>query len=239
MTSSCRRHGFDVLISTTVAELNSDYALRVVVDTNSLEWVESPSQGVWRRRLELTGDPEQGRVTSLVRYDAGAKFPSHDHPMGEEILVLDGVFSDERGDFRRGTYQLNPPGFSHAPFTDSGCTIFVKLRQYGGPGRDVVLKHTDQGQWVDRGIPGVRSQILYRSDALHEFARLTEFAAGTAAPRVELPDGEEVFVLSGCLEDEFGSYPMGTWLRMPRGAHHTPRSEVGCTLYVKSGGFPG
>lgn len=221
-----------------VPELNSDYSVRVVVDTSELEWVESPSKGVWRRRLELSGDAEQGRVTSVVRYEPGSKFPAHDHPMGEEILVLEGVFSDERGDFGRGTYQLNPPGFRHAPFTESGCTIFVKLRQYGGAGREVILKNTSDGAWTSRGIAGVRSQILYRSDAFGEFVRLTRFAAGAVAPRIDLPAGEEVFVVDGQFEDEFGTYRTGTWLRMPKGSHHAPRSEVGCTLYVKSGGFP-
>ena len=32
---------------------------------------------------------------------AGSRFPAHDHPEGEEILVLEGVFSDEHGDCLR------------------------------------------------------------------------------------------------------------------------------------------
>jgi len=221
-----------------VADLNGDYSVRVVVDTDELAWERSPAPGVWRRRVELLGDAEHGRVTSVVRYDKGARFPAHDHPLGEEIFVLDGVISDERGDFARGTYQLNPPAFRHEPFTFHGCTLFVKLRQYGGKGREVVLKNTARGAWIERGVTGVRSQILYQSAAFGEFVRLTEFAPGTEAPRIELPEGEEIFVLAGCLEDEFGTYPTGTWIRMPAGSHHVPRSEVGCTLYVKSGAFP-
>jgi anti-sigma factor ChrR (cupin superfamily) len=221
-----------------VADLNGDYSVRLVVDTNRLAWALSPAQGVWRRRVELLGDTEHGRVTSVVRYDEGARFPSHDHPLGEEILVLDGVFSDERGDFTRGTYQLNPPGFRHEPFTVSGCTLFVKLGQYSGKGREVVLKNTAHGVWIERGVSGVRSQILYQSAVFGEFVRLTEFAPSTSAPRIDLPKGEEIFVLAGCLEDEFGTYPAGTWIRMPGGSHHAPRSEVGCTLYVRSGAFP-
>ena len=64
-----------------------------------------------------------------MRFAEGASFAAHDHPEGEEILVLDGVFSDERGDWPEGSYLLNPEGFQHAPFSVEGCLLFVKLRQ--------------------------------------------------------------------------------------------------------------
>ena len=53
---------------------------------------------------------EYGRVTSVVRYAAESSFHTHGHPAGEEILVLDGVFSDEHGDYPAGSYLLNPKG---------------------------------------------------------------------------------------------------------------------------------
>jgi anti-sigma factor ChrR (cupin superfamily) len=46
----------------------------------------------------MLGAVETAQVTSVVRYLPGAKFPAHDHPEGEEILVLEGTFSDEHGD---------------------------------------------------------------------------------------------------------------------------------------------
>ncbi len=49
------------------------------------------------------------------------------------------------------------------------------------------------------------------------------------------PGGEEVFVLEGTLEDEFGKCPPGTWLRRPDGSSHSPFSSSGCTLWVKRG----
>ena len=64
----------------------------------------------------------------MVRFDPGARFPRHAHPDGEEILVLDGVFSDETGDYPAGSHLLNPDGTSHAPWSGLGCTLFVKLR---------------------------------------------------------------------------------------------------------------
>ena len=67
-----------------------------MVDSAAMDWAPSPSASVWRKRLHLVGGAETGQVTSIVRYDPDSSFPSHDHPDGEEILVLDGVFSDLR-----------------------------------------------------------------------------------------------------------------------------------------------
>jgi len=73
----------------------------------------------------------------------GSRFPEHDHPEGEEILVLEGVFSDQRGGHGPGSHLASPEGHRHAPWSDPGCVIFVKLRQYGGAGRGYVEVHAD------------------------------------------------------------------------------------------------
>src|SRR3546814_6219955 len=82
------------------------------MDTAAMDWQASPSPTVWRKRLDLV-DGEFSRVTSIVRYDPSSSFRAHGHPQGEEILVLDGVFSDEHGDYPAGTFLLNPAGFRH------------------------------------------------------------------------------------------------------------------------------
>jgi anti-sigma factor ChrR (cupin superfamily) len=204
-----------------------------VVFGAELAWQPSPSPLVWRKRLYHSGPPEAGTVTSIVRYDAGARFHAHPHPLGEEIVVLSGTFSDARGDFGAGSYMLNPEGFSHAPFSVEGCLLFVKLRQYAGLDREVVLANITQGAWEERA-PGARSLTLYRSPRYPELIRVTELAPGARLGPVELPEGEEIFVLRGELEDEHGRYPTHTWLRFAPGAVHSPRSTNGCSLYVCS-----
>jgi anti-sigma factor ChrR (cupin superfamily) len=64
-----------------------------------------------------------------VRYAPGSRFERHVHAGGEEILVLEGTFADEHGDYAAGTYLRNPAGSSHAPFSQAGCTLLVKLQQ--------------------------------------------------------------------------------------------------------------
>ena len=124
--------------------LNADMGLRAHADSATMEWQASPSGSVWRKRLHLVGGAETGQVTSIVRYDPNSSFPAHDHPSGEEILVLEGVFSDEHGDWPAGSYLLNPEGFHHAPFSKEGCIIFVKLRQYPGSDRKHVALRVDR-----------------------------------------------------------------------------------------------
>ena len=74
--------------------LNMDFNQRLIMNTRSMDWVSSPSPHVMRKPLERAAE-ERGHVTSIVQYAANSSFPSHKHPLGEEIFVLDGVFSDE------------------------------------------------------------------------------------------------------------------------------------------------
>jgi len=93
--------------------INADFSKRVVIDTAAMEWEDSPMAGVQRRKLDRIGE-EVARATSLVKYDPESYFSAHTHSGGEEFLVLDGVFSDEHGDYPAGTYVRNPIGSSRA-----------------------------------------------------------------------------------------------------------------------------
>ncbi|MEM6665983.1 MAG: cupin domain-containing protein [Pseudomonadota bacterium] len=106
--------------------LNADFSERVVLRPSDRKWVPSPSGGVERMMLDRIGG-EVARATTIVRFQPASRFDAHTHGGGEEYLVLDGVFSDESGDYPAGTYVRNPIGTSHTPHTDAGCTIFVKL----------------------------------------------------------------------------------------------------------------
>ena len=87
-------------------QLNADFSQRALIRPTDSPWVASPMPGVERRMLDRIGE-EVARATSIVRYAAGSRFSAHHHPGGEEFLVLDGVFSDERGDYPAGTYVRN------------------------------------------------------------------------------------------------------------------------------------
>lgn len=218
-------------------KLNADLSVRAVMRTAEMDWQPSPSATVWRKRLYLDGPAEAGRVTSVVRYEPDSAFPSHTHPDGEEIFVLDGVFSDEHGDYPAGSYLLNPDGTSHAPRSRDGCTLFVRLRQYAGANRMQLAMNTGALQWQPRA-PGIWHKPLYRQGGYREWSALLRFDPGAEGPLHDHPAGEEMFVIDGDISDDDGDYPAGTWLRSPPGSSHRIRSETGAVLLVQFGGIP-
>jgi anti-sigma factor ChrR (cupin superfamily) len=218
--------------------INGDLSVRAVADTARMEWMSSPSGSVWRKRVHLVGPPESGQVTSVVRYEPKSRFPAHDHPEGEEILVLDGVFSDEHGDWPAGTYLLNPEGFRHAPFSEPGCLLFVKLRQFPGWERQHLVIDVKKLAWQPSSIPGVTQKPLYQQAGFYDSMRLERWDSQTDWGVITYERGAELFVLEGEFADEAGTYTAGCWMRLPVGSEHHPRSAGGCALYIKTAGLP-
>lgn len=226
-------------MSNADAPLNGDMTRRVVIDSNALEWTEAPGGQVWRKRLHRVGPAEAGQVTSIVRYVPGAVFHGHPHPDGEEIFVLDGVFGDEHTISGPGKYLLHPQGFEHAPYSEGGCLLFVKLRQYAGEGREYVTRDTATMEWRPSGEAGVAYKPLYADPRFADITRLERWQPSARVADRVYPGGVEIYVISGGLADEHDEYGAGTWLRLPPGASHSPATAEGCVLYVKTGGVAG
>jgi len=218
--------------------INGDLSLRATADTTQMDWTPSPSGSVWRKRVHLVGSPESGQVTSVVRYEPNSNFPQHDHPEGEEILVLDGIFSDEHGDWPKATFLLNPEGFRHTPFSKDGCLLFVKLRQFPGRDRNHVAVDTDKLDWEPTSVTGVVQKKLYQQRGFSDVMHIERWAPRADLGRAAYAQGAEMFVLEGAFTDETGAYSAGHWLRFPSGSEHHPNSETGCTLYIKRSGLP-
>ena len=216
---------------------NGDLSLPASADTAKMPWTPSPSGSVWRKRVHLVGPPEAGQVTSVVRYEPDSRFPAHDHPEGEEILVLDGVFSDEHGDWPAGTYLLNPEGFRHAPFSERGCVLFVKLRQYAGRGREHIALRTHELAWTPAPGAGVDHKRLYENANFPDAMRLERWVPGARRRMPERAQGAEILVLEGALEGDAGCLDARSWLRVPIGDSLELATRAGCALYVKTGGL--
>ena len=216
-------------------DLHADLTEPVVLHTPDLAWTPSPMAGVERRMLDRRG-AEVARATSLVRYAPGSRFAPHHHGGGEEILVLEGTFSDERGHYSAGTYLRNPVGSSHAPFSELGCTILVKLQQMHPEDRQRLVIDTHREGWRPGLVPGLEVMPLHAFGSEH--VALVRWAPGTVFQPHRHPGGEEILVLDGVFQDEHGSYPAGSWLRHPPGSVHCPWSEAGCTIWVKTGHLP-
>jgi anti-sigma factor ChrR (cupin superfamily) len=214
--------------------VNADFSRRVVIATDEMPWIPSPQAGVERRLLDRIGG-EVARATSLVRYAPASAFPAHDHALGEEFLVLSGVFSDEHGDYGVGTYVRNPPQSRHSPRTAPGCSILVKLRQMTPSEQKRVVIDTTTAKWEQAGNAGSKTVPLYLAPDAGEKVSLERLEAGARHGDVDCPGGEEIFVLSGDLEDEYGKYGAGTWIRNPVGFRRSLGSSSGATYWVKRG----
>lgn len=211
--------------------LNDDLGVRTVVHAEKLDWVPSPSKGVDRRMLFRIGD-EKARATSIVRYAPRSQFPRHIHPGGEEFLVLEGTFQDETGDFPQGAYVRNPPGSGHAPRSDGGCTIFVKLWQFRDDDHEQIVRLPGEGKPAELGGKAGTSVILFQSP--HEQVRLEDWRPGAA---VELANsrGLELLVLSGSFSDRQETFQRLSWLRLPAGVDlHARADSDGARIWVKS-----
>lgn len=213
--------------------INSDFSLKAVIHSEDLAWQESPIAGVQRKPLDRIGD-EVARATTIVRYAPGSSFTPHTHGAGEEILVLEGVFSDEFGDYPSGTYLRNPPNSTHAPKSEEGCILFVKLRQFHSLDQSTIRIDTSKAPWYPGMVPGLSVMPLHEFDGVG--TALVRWAPNTIFNPHVHPGGEEILVLEGVFHDEHGTYPAGSWIRSPRYSKHAPFTKgEGALIYVKTG----
>jgi len=191
------------------------------------QWVPSPQPEVERVMLDRQGD-EVAVATSVVRYAEGSLFPAHEHALGEEFIVLQGEFGDEHGRYGAGSYLRNPPGTAHRPFSEPGCIIWVKLRQFDLPDqRQCVLQLTSP-------IPerGVQSRELhrYRSEVVQEIVA----AEGEIVELVPVDEVQELLVLEGEVVGDGTRYPTWSWLRLPAGQGVSLTTQARVRLFHKT-----
>jgi len=217
-------------------KINADFESRVMVHSDELDWIVSPTAGVDRRMLDRIGD-EVARATTIVRYAKNSKFPAHVHTGGEEFIVLDGVFQDEHGDFPAGSYIRNPPTTRHAPGSDDGCTIFVKLWQFDMNDRTQIMIDMNKNTPVDAaGRDGVSVMPLF-CDA-DETVTMETWDAG-ARIDMDLPQGGEFLVLDGGFAEGGDDLRRHSWLRLPVGSKLSAvAGSDGAKVWMKTGHLP-
>ena len=104
---------------------------RVVIDTNAADWMLGSVEGLTVLPLHEYG----AEHVALVRWKPGTVFKPHAHFGGEEIFVLAGTFQDEHGTYPTGSWLRSPHNSRHHPFSEQGCTIFVKTGHLMEPPR--------------------------------------------------------------------------------------------------------
>ena len=213
--------------------LNSDFTTRVAIHAGQMDWTPSPVPGLGQRTLHHAGE-EVACATFIVRHGPGSHVASHPHHGGEEFLVLEGVFQDEHGDFPTGSYVRMPPTSSHAPRSELGCTLFVKLGQFNLDDRtEVNLDTALQAFAPVEARPGVGAIPLFAD--LDEQVRLERWTAG-AVVNLHAPGGVEVLVLEGSFTEGGERFRPQSWLRLPAGSVMQARAGgQGCCVWIKAG----
>jgi len=215
-------------------ETNVDFDKTVAIKAGDMDFSPTPMVGVHRMMFERRGDEVAKRATSVVSYAPKSYFNSHVHGGGEEFITLEGVFSDEHGNYPKGTYVRNPVRSSHAPFSDDGCVIFVKLAQM--PEDEASGQHVvdfNSGDWQAVG-ENIEKLALWSSE--HEDTNMLRFAAGYASHEAQSFDRvSEYFVYEGDVNINGVDYVERSWVRIAAGEPITISSANGATVYNKLG----
>ena len=87
-------------------------------DLNSLNWKQ-----VYKGFKEFTATIEDKDELKLIKMEPGVSVPLHSHGGKEYILVLEGSFRDEYGEYSKGDIQINDQKIKHTPIAskDTGC----------------------------------------------------------------------------------------------------------------------
>ncbi|SBT16182.1 ChrR Cupin-like domain protein [Marinomonas gallaica] len=212
--------------------LNMDFTVPVLMKIDDLEWRSSPMPGVERKPLARE-DAERGHATSIVRYAPGSVFRAHPHPLGEEILVLDGVFCDETGHYPAGTYFRNPPGSSHAPFSSEGCTLFVKLHQFSPLDNKQVVISSDTLKCLKYTQP----YCLHEYQNERVYLLYAREGDDMSALFPDMVNGVEILVVDGLMSYEGDDLPALSWFRVPYVDFEQLVVSRDSLLWIKSGHF--
>jgi len=102
-----------------------------LVRSGALEWQplnEENVSGVYVKSL-LYDEAARRSPTILLKFEAGASYPLHSHPAGEEIFVLEGDIRLGKDELRAGDYLFTAAGNKHRVSTKNGCIVFLKAPQ--------------------------------------------------------------------------------------------------------------
>ena len=98
--------------------LSNNPLSRIIGDLNNIDW-----KNVYKGFKEFKVPVNDNDSVKLIKMDPGTSVPLHSHNGKEYILVLDGSFCDEYGEYNKGDMQINDQQIKHNPTAcnSSGC----------------------------------------------------------------------------------------------------------------------
>jgi hypothetical protein len=175
------------------------------------------------------------RITSLCRLAKGQSLTLHKNTGSIEALVLAGACNNKQAQYERGSYLRFPVAVDLQ--SKDGCLLFVKQNQFleGDDGQRHILIYDEQN-WM----PGPTDEMLIKP--LHVFGGesimvLRWKQACEFRPNLN-PNGEEILVLDGLLQNRDHLYRPLSWIRNPVPDWRDWHGSTDTYLYYKSGHFP-
>ena len=112
---------------------NLNPILNIIRSMKDLDW-KKIFNGFYESSVKISNK----EFIKFIKMDPGAKVPLHSHNGKEYILVLDGKFSDEYGEYKKGDLQINDSNIKHTPIAckEKGCiclTLTEKEIIFYGP----------------------------------------------------------------------------------------------------------
>ena len=91
---------------------------QLIGDFNKLDW-----KTIYKGFKEFSVPINDTDSFKLIKMDPGTSVPLHSHNGKEYILVLDGSFTDEYGEYKKGDMQINDQKIKHNPSAcdSDGC----------------------------------------------------------------------------------------------------------------------
>ena len=91
---------------------------KIIGELNTINW-----KSVYKGFKEYNVPLDDKDKIKLIKMDPGTSVPLHSHNGKEYILVIEGSFSDEYGDYTKGDLQINDHNIKHNPIacSDKGC----------------------------------------------------------------------------------------------------------------------
>lgn len=98
-----------------------------ITRTGQTDWKPLTENGIKTDGISVKvlrfDEATQRPPTFLLKFEASASYPNHNHPAGEEVFVLEGEVRFGTDQLKAGDYLYTPPGATHSAFSKTGCVM--------------------------------------------------------------------------------------------------------------------
>jgi len=222
------------LLSNLPDELHTDFSKRISFNTQEQAWQDTAIHGISCIPIEFIA--QTSRQTMIMHFQPNSVFSEKELHRQVEIYVLDGALLTNHLERTAGTYIRCPNG-CFTLSSPEGATLLIKLSQMHETDDSQRIIHTfTEDSWLPGPTDGIEIFPLHGWQKIS--IMLMRWTATVSMKPSLNPEGEEIYVIKGCLKDNRGQYPQGSWIRNPVQNWQSWQADKGTLIYYKNGHFP-